>query len=162
MALDDLLERLEQVSGTSGTADVSAAVPASPLPALSGTAGTAGTAQTVTEQCVFAHIWLLHFLDRNPLKVLTAPPASHDQILADYPAAVAAEPLAPIKPEPPALGVSQSCRTCRHCKRPGRADPGYCGGGRDDLPDAYGVNHPLRKLPHDGGASCANYAPYED
>ncbi|MCK2097572.1 hypothetical protein [Thauera aromatica] len=39
------------------------------------------------------------------------------------------------------------CSTCRHRKRPGRADPGYCGGGRDDLPGAYGLHHPLKKLP---------------
>lgn len=45
-----------------------------------------------------------------------------------------------------------ACVECQHFARPGKSD-GYCG-GRDDLPLAYGVNHPLRKLPADGGASC--------
>ncbi|MBL0354103.1 MAG: hypothetical protein IPP03_16150 [Dechloromonas sp.] len=51
------------------------------------------------------------------------------------------------KPEP-----VHSCRACQHFARPGKSD-GYCG-ERDDLPRAYGINHPLRKLPEDGGASC--------
>ena len=58
--------------------------------------------------------------------------------------------------------AARNCSTCRHRKRPGRADPGYCGGGRDDLPAAYGLHHPLRKLPADQGASCASYRPHED
>lgn len=51
------------------------------------------------------------------------------------------------KPEP-----VYSCRSCHHFARPGKSD-GYCG-ERDDLPRAYDINHPLRKLPEDGGASC--------
>jgi hypothetical protein len=47
---------------------------------------------------------------------------------------------------------SATCKTCEHLRTPGRS-AGYCG-GRDDLPLAYGVNHPLRKLPLDGGATC--------
>lgn len=58
--------------------------------------------------------------------------------------------------------AAQSCRSCRHRKRPGRADPGYCGGGRDDLPGAYGLHHPLRKLPGDQGASCAVWRGFDD
>lgn len=54
------------------------------------------------------------------------------------------------------------CKTCRHRKQPGRADPGYCGGGRDDLPLAYGENHPLRRLPDDHGASCASYTSFKE
>ena len=45
-----------------------------------------------------------------------------------------------------------SCDTCAHFRRPGTT--GYCGGGREDLPRAYGINHPLRRLPADGGTSC--------
>ena len=52
------------------------------------------------------------------------------------------------------------CKTCRHRKRPGLS-AGYCGGGRDDLPGAYGLHHPLRKLPADQGESCASYLPHE-
>lgn len=48
------------------------------------------------------------------------------------------------------------CKGCAHHRRPGRSDPGYCG-GRDDLPLAYGPGHPLRKLPRDGGAACQEF-----
>lgn len=47
------------------------------------------------------------------------------------------------------------CHGCRHFSAPGLSD-GHCG-GRDDLPRAYGKNHPLRKLPPDGGAECKRY-----
>ena len=46
-----------------------------------------------------------------------------------------------------------ACKSCRHFRKPGRVDVGYCA-GRDDLPCAYGANHPLRQLPKDGGARC--------
>ena len=48
------------------------------------------------------------------------------------------------------------CKGCAHHRRPGRSDPGYCG-GRDDLPLAYGENHSLKKLPRDRGESCTEY-----
>lgn len=57
--------------------------------------------------------------------------------------------------------AARNCSTCRHRKRPGLS-AGYCGGGRDDLPPAYGLHHPLRKLPDDQGASCASYKTFED
>lgn len=53
--------------------------------------------------------------------------------------------------------AASDCKTCRHRSEPGRSDPGYCGGGRNDLSPAYGENHPLRRLPDDMGASCAKY-----
>ncbi|MFP5414570.1 MAG: hypothetical protein ACLGG1_06105 [Gammaproteobacteria bacterium] len=132
----------------------------------------ASETQTDTAPPVRATRWLIHFLDREPMEVWFAPAADHAEALVGYPDAVAAEPLAevrktevrkPVRTEhqvssavvaqSPAIG----CSTCRHRKRPGRAEPGYCGGGRDDLPDAYGRHHPLRKLPDDDGATCANY-----
>ena len=54
----------------------------------------------------------------------------------------------------------EGCRLCAHFKQPGLS-AGYCGGGRDDLPGAYGLHHPLRKLPDDQGESCASYLPHE-
>lgn len=48
------------------------------------------------------------------------------------------------------------CHTCKNLKKPGKSS-GYCGGGRDDLPGAYGINHPLRKLPFDLGLSCEKW-----
>ena len=55
--------------------------------------------------------------------------------------------------------ASRSCKTCRHLYRPGLSD-GHCG-GRDDLPRAYTAGHPLRRLPDDGGASCAVWEPHQ-
>lgn len=52
----------------------------------------------------------------------------------------------------PVVGTVRACQCCQHFARPGKSE-GYCG-GRDDLPLAYGVNHPLRRLPADRGASC--------
>ena len=51
-----------------------------------------------------------------------------------------------------AAALDVGCVTCAHFARPGLS-AGYCG-GRDDLPRAYGENHPLRKLPSDRGAAC--------
>lgn len=50
---------------------------------------------------------------------------------------------------------SQDCRDCIHFSLPGLSN-GYCA-GRDDLPPAYGLNHPLRKLPDDDGKSCGKF-----
>ena len=52
----------------------------------------------------------------------------------------------------PVVGTVKACRCCQHFARPGKSE-GYCS-GRDDLPLAYGANHPLRQLPADGGKSC--------
>lgn len=48
---------------------------------------------------------------------------------------------------------SAGCLTCRHRARPGHAEPGYCA-LRTDQPKAYGADHPLHRLPEDGGADC--------
>ncbi|MBV2264275.1 MAG: hypothetical protein KUL79_12030 [Thauera sp.] len=66
----------------------------------------------------------------------------------------------PVITRPTSITVATGCKSCRHRKRPGRSDPGYCS-GRDDLPKAYGDHHPLRKLPADLGATCASYTPVE-
>ena len=270
MGLDDLLAKLERAAGTAGTAGVPADVPANPLQTLAGTAGTAGTAEkdkgggdsgetlpTGTAPPIRAARWLLHYADREPMEVWFSPAADHDEALAGYPDAVAAEPVPertdtrtatvierdendqrkpptnservalalaitahekenakhrqgqrtdleppgnisgmsgevrdilaqkvglgsgktleaaqkviergitvvlPVITKPTSITVATGCKSCRHRKRPGRSDPGYCGGGRDDLPGAYGLHHPLRKLPDDQGESCASYLPHE-
>lgn len=51
--------------------------------------------------------------------------------------------------------IPKRCIDCQHFASPGKSD-GYCG-GRDDLPLAYGVNHPLRRLPADRGANCGQW-----
>jgi len=53
-----------------------------------------------------------------------------------------------------------SCGLCHHFSLQGLSR-GYCG-GRDDLPHAYGKNHPLRQLPEDGGATCTHYLHYSE
>jgi hypothetical protein len=109
--------------------------------------------------------WLLHFLDREPLEVHFAPAADHDEALAAYRDAVAAEPLSEMlaqsAQESAQKSAARGCSMCRYRRRPGLS-AGYCGGGRDDLPAAYGLHHPLRRLPDDQGATCASYRPHED
>lgn len=177
MGLDDLLAKLERAAGTAGTAGVPAGVPANPLQTLAGTAGTAGTAEndksggdssealpTDTAPPVRATRWLLHYADREPIEVHFAPAADHDDVLTAHRDAVAAEPLPEVRTrvrnEVRTETAVRGCSTCRHRKRPGLS-AGYCGGGRDDLPGAYGLHHPLRKLPDDQGEDCANYLPHE-
>lgn len=53
-------------------------------------------------------------------------------------------------------GACGTCGTCRHMSWPGLAE-GYCGGGRPDLPPAYGLHHPLRQLPADHGVTCRRW-----
>lgn len=48
------------------------------------------------------------------------------------------------------------CLTCKHLAKPGLSS-GYCGSDRPDLEPAYGINHPLRRLPEDGGANCSSH-----
>lgn len=96
--------------------------------------------------------------DRDRQEALDAALADPEGALQCYRAITAergitAETLTPTGTTAAATG----CKTCRHCTRPGRAYPGYCGGGRADLLPAYGEHHPLRKLPDDGGATCASY-----
>jgi len=56
-------------------------------------------------------------------------------------------------PAPHKEACESSCKTCAHLCRPGLSD-GLCGGGRDDLPPAFTKEHPLRRLPADGGKNC--------
>ena len=104
--------------------------------------------------------WLLHYADREPMEVHFAPAADHAEALVAYPDAVAAEPLpevrTPVRNAVRTETAARGCSTCRHRKRPGLS-AAYCGGGRDDLPGAYGLHHPLRTLPADQGESCASY-----
>lgn len=47
--------------------------------------------------------WLLHFADREPLTVVFTPAASHAEVLASYPSALAAEPIEPGRRQPDTL-----------------------------------------------------------
>jgi hypothetical protein len=136
-----------------------------------------GETPTDTAPPLQATRWLLHFAERDPLEVWFSPTVDHDEALAGYPDAVAAEPLLDhagahqsaresARPgahksaeESAQKSAARGCSTCRHRKRPGLS-AGYCS-GRDDLPGAYGEHHPLRQLPDDQGVSCASYLPHE-
>ncbi|QRM19548.1 hypothetical protein GBK02_09110 [Dechloromonas sp. TW-R-39-2] len=52
--------------------------------------------------------------------------------------------------------VRPSCAACAHWCRSG-SPAGYCGSGRSDLSYAYSEGHPLRKIPSDKGANCAEF-----
>jgi hypothetical protein len=101
--------------------------------------------------------WTIHFADRDPLEVWYSPAATPAQVLADDPNALAAVPQGRIEPVSPA--VARACSACRHRKYPGLAEPGYCA-LRTDQPKAYGLHHPLHRLPEDGGAGCASFEVY--
>jgi hypothetical protein len=50
-----------------------------------------------------SYCWLIHFSDRDPLEVAFSPAVSHDEVLAGYPSALAAEPAVEIRQFPDAL-----------------------------------------------------------
>ena len=54
--------------------------------------------------------WLLHYPDRDPVQLVSHPPATLAQILKQHPEALAAEPFAWPHPEPgPALDADRRC-----------------------------------------------------
>lgn len=71
-------------------------------------------------------------------------------ILAEHKSAVVDELSA--DPFVPAFEIVHRCQNCKHFASPGMS-AGYCG-QRKDLPPAYGINHPLKRLPSDNGESC--------
>jgi hypothetical protein len=58
---------------------------------------------TDTAPPIRAPRWWIHFTDREPLELHTAPPMTHAEILAAYPDAAAAEPLAERATRPPTV-----------------------------------------------------------
>lgn len=71
------------------------------------------------------------------------------------------EPSAPVRMLVRTEIAVRGCSTCRYRKRPGLSSPGNCGGGRDDLPCAYGEHHSLNRLPADLGVTCTSYTSHE-
>lgn len=184
MGLSDLLARLEQDTGTAGTAGVPADVPVNPLQTLGGTAGTSGTAENRNADAPCSDLAqhdgarqatphergeLLALIaaiyaddtDEDRQEAIGAALADPDGALTCY-RAIAAErgitmalPLRSIALVA-SIPATTGCKSCRHRRRPGLSG-GYCGGERDDLPLAYGLHHPLRRLPGDQGVSCDRY-----
>lgn len=62
-------------------------------------------AATVAGEHATSDTWLIHYPDREPLEVATCPPATHVEILEQYPDALAAEPFTPIV-RPPASSMT--------------------------------------------------------
>jgi len=124
MGLEQLLNRLEREAGTPGTAARTAAVPHNALISMNGTAGTAGTAQIENREGERASRWWpLRFADREPLQATTYPPATHAEILQQYPGAFAAEPGTASGPEPSAsLSAGEEQAVLDWLERIGEAD----------------------------------------
>lgn len=114
-----------------------------------------------TKPATVSRWWLIHYPDREPVEVWTSPPATHVDVLADRPEAIAAEPIhepqgieweAIPRPEaqtspPPA----PACRTCAHVTgRGGCGEPVAAG-----LSNLEGV---IRYHPQ-GGKGCPAFRP---
>jgi len=54
---------------------------------------TANPAKVGGDDTATAQAWVLHFIDGDPREVWFAPPATHAQVMADHPDAVAAMPI---------------------------------------------------------------------
>lgn len=101
MGLDALLARLEADGITPVTPAEVRDVTAKPAPALACTAVTPVTSPEAVTPQARACLWLLHFLDLDPVAVAFAPAVDHAGALSACPAAIAAEPMT----EPPAVAV---------------------------------------------------------
>ena len=107
MGIDSLLARLEAESVTPGTPALAPDVTAKPAPALDCTAVTPVTSPHRVTPHASACLWLLHFLDLEPVAVAFVPLVDHGGALAAYPSAIAAEPMPdpPAEPIPPDLSA---------------------------------------------------------
>jgi len=135
------------------------APPAPPAPARASEAAEA-EADTTTSAW-----WLLHYADRDPVQMVSCPPATLAQVLKHRPDVLAAEPISEPHPEPalaavpvgpkPVQPARQDCRTCLHklpygtCAKPVAA--GLMVGG----PDRFGIRWP----PKGHGAACPAFQP---
>lgn len=99
MGIDELLAKLQREAVTPVTPQHTDGVTAEALPILACTLVTPVTPKNSNagERAAF-YRWLIHFADRNPLEVAFSPPARHGEVLADYPDALAAQPIEPAHP----------------------------------------------------------------
>ena len=56
-----------------------------------------GAGDTAIEAGTAYRAWLIHFADRDPVQSYCTPPATHAEILASHPDAIAAEPFEPVQ-----------------------------------------------------------------
>lgn len=134
MGLDALLARLEAEAVTPVTPAESAGVTAKPAPALDCTPVTPVTSPDGVTAQARACLWRLHFPDLDPMIVAFAPAAGREGVLAAYPAAVAAEPIA----EPQAVPMPADLATLFDaCERVGL----YNDQDRTALPAMLALDH---------------------
>lgn len=112
MALDDLLTMMERrCSDTPDTLCNSLAVSAKPTPIQARTPDTRDTSQngndghdgreaSASDPEITSLWWRIHYLNRQPEEVSCCPPATHAEMLAWRPDAIAAEPFEPILRHP--------------------------------------------------------------
>ncbi|MCC2866310.1 MAG: hypothetical protein LK562_00715 [Candidatus Accumulibacter phosphatis] len=91
MGLDTLLAKLKSEADTPDTLKKTSGYQGKALPLLACTFDTPDTPQICNIQSNIRR-WLLHFADREPLTVAFSPAATHAEVLAIYPDALAAEP----------------------------------------------------------------------
>lgn len=72
-----------------------------------GTKKTVFLDATVGDTATASRWWLLHFADRDPVEVACSPVATHAEILASYPDALAAEPFEDPTITPPTAPLSR-------------------------------------------------------
>ncbi len=105
MGLDALLVRLKGRAVTPATLDD---VTPEPAPVQACTPVTAVTSQIINDvvnvgagdTATASRCWLIHYPERDPVELTCCPEATHADILAWHPDAVAAEPFEPIRRQP--------------------------------------------------------------
>jgi len=128
MALEDLLTRLEsQMTDTPATSCNSLGVSVKPAPNKACTLDTADTSQNISAK------------DFSLFSTRQYRSGARVEFRVTFEHAVD-------------RAVVTTCIDCQYFARPGKSD-GYCV-RREDLPPAYGENHPLRRLPADRGMTC--------
>ena len=94
-----------------------------------------------TDQSVRSCSWLVTFKTAE-MPVTYIPAVDLARVQADHPAMIATT-------------IAQGCAACVWHLKPGVADKEYCSSpDRQDQPGPYGVGHPARFLPEDGGEAC--------
>ncbi len=152
MGLESLLLKLEnREPETPETPCNLAGVAANPTLSLACTLETPATPQIDNggsdarkATAIASHWRLIHYPDRDPVKVASFPPATHSKILERHPEAIAAEPFDQAAPKP-----ARACSTCAHVCRSGCCGEPVAAG----LSDVVGV---IRYSP-DQGATCPEW-----
>lgn len=100
MSLSNLIRgKFEPVRFATATPAIFATLEGEKRRTVAGVA-TVAVAKPKEPETITAFRWLLHFTDRDPLEVTSIPEATHAEILAEYPDAIAAVPFEPTIRQP--------------------------------------------------------------